>query len=79
MSKVIDTEFHYDAFEGTEEYCQELADDLTIKGEMYLDDQIGEFKGHIYRGPTIYFFEGSLCQDINRGFELSRKAPLRLW
>ena len=54
VSKVIDNEFHYEPFEGTEEYCQEMADDLTTKGEIYLDDQIGVFKEHIYRGPIIY-------------------------
>ena len=31
VSKVIDNEFHYEPFEGTEEYCQEMADDLTTK------------------------------------------------
>ena len=76
VSKVIDNEFHYEPFEGTEEYCQEMADDLTTKGEIYLDDQIGVFKEHIYRCPPnhLYFFEDSLCQDTNRGFALIRSG-----
>ena len=43
VSKVIDNEFHYEPFEGTEDYRQEMADDLTTKGEIYPDDQIGVF------------------------------------
>ena len=31
VSKVIDNEFHYEPFEGTEDYRQEMADDLTTK------------------------------------------------
>ena len=67
VSKVIDNEFHYEPFEGTEEYCQEMADDLTTKGEIYLDDQIGVFKEH-----HLYFIEDRLCQD--RGFALIRSG-----
>ena len=68
VSKVIDNEFHYEPFEGTEEYCQEMADDLTTKGEIYLDDQIGVFKEHIYRGPIIYTSLKTISVKIYKRF-----------
>ena len=76
MSKVIDTEFHYEAFEGTEEYCQDLADDLNTKGEIYLDDQIGEFKEHIYSHVAFTLIEriqNSLLLGITQAIKLKKR------
>ena len=76
VSKVIDTEFHYEAFEGTEEYCQDLADDLNTKGEIYLDDQIGEFKEHIYSHVAFTLIDriqNSLLLGITQAIKLKKR------
>ena len=76
VSKVIDNEFHYEPFEGTEEYCQEMADDLTTKGEIYLDDQIGVFKEHIYSHIAFNLIDriqNSLLHGITKAIKLKKR------
>ena len=76
VSKVIDNEFHNEPFEGTKNYCQEMADDLTTKGEIYLDDQIGVFKEHIYSHIAFNLIDriqNSLLLGITKAIKLKKR------
>ena len=48
VADIIDNKFYYNKYEGEEDYCEEEAENLATKRDIYLDDQVEAFKEHIF-------------------------------
>ena len=78
VSKVMDNKFYYYEVEGSPNYSVVERDNLEIRGEMYLDEQISAFKEYIF-GHVPFTLRDKVLHPILQGIAGAVKQKKSEW